>query len=316
MKAHYKKNIAILVICLLLFSITGCQKNPEKPSPEESKQETPQLPEVFTEMEHRILEIMYIIDGIPGIEKSIEEQKKMEIEMEVESGVEQTKEEKEAASKKKVNPEMYIMEESTLIPVLKEEEVESDVIKLQEPPGDIMEIWHQLQELVYQLHRQWNVVETHLKEVNVPEASLVETEGKLDQATLSLEAQTVPESMLNFNRILSDLSNYRGHYRHRVPSELYQLSYHVREIVLLASQDEYNRAIEDLNRAKELAEGLRPKLNEKNATNVVEKLMLSLEDLERELTTQDVPLVQMKAAIVMKNINMAVSPFESSTDES
>lgn len=316
MKTNHKGSIALWVIFLLLFSLAGCQNNPQKPAPEESKNKTPELPEIFTEMEQRILEMLYVVDGIAGIEKSIEEKEKVELEVEMETEIDLTMEEKDTASKKKVDPNMYIAEESILIPLLKEEEIESEIIKLEEPPDDIQEVWYQLEENLYQLHRQWNVVEAHLQQVNVPEALLRETESKMNQATLKLKARQKMEGMLELNGIMSDLSKYRSYFRHRVPSELYKLSYHIRQAAILTAMEEYEESKLEVEEAKEVAEGLRSKLLEKDASDVVHKLMLSIDDLEQEVTNQEPDLVLLKATIVMKNINMAISPFESTTDSS
>lgn len=311
MRIHSKGyQTAILVLFLILFSLTGCKGNPEKPSPEEGKKKPPEVPEILTEMEDNILETLYAIDGVPGIEKSIQEKEKAKAEIEKESEVDQTKEEKEGEAKKTVKPDAFIAEESLLIPLLDEQQVESDILELEEPPDDIKEIWQKLEKNLYQIHRQWNVLETHLQEAKIPKTDLEKTEAKLDKVTLLFGENKTIESMMELNGILNDLSDYRSNFHDKVPSEMYQLRVIVRQIVLLSAQDKYEEAQAELEKLKEIGKHLKPRLIEKDASAEIEKFTLSVEDLAHDISIQEFSLVQIKAAIVMKNIELMSAPFE------
>ncbi len=307
-----KKIIAsFLIITLTLVLLSGCRANPEKPNPQKNSNNPPEVPEILTEMEDTILETMYTIDSIKGVEETIKEMDKEKEEITEESEVDQKKEEKENAAKESVDINKKIEENSIIIPVLKEEDVEGKMIETDSPPTDADEVWFKIQENIYLIHRQWNVLETNLQEVKVNKTEMEKFETLLEETTTYVDETKVEESLLSFNELLGLLAEFRNEFKDKVPYEVYRLKYHTRKTVLLANMDEFDEALKETEKSKELAKGLKQRVIDKGAEDVMQKLTLSLEDLQHEIESENFHLIQIKSAIVMKNIVLMIPPLES-----
>ena len=297
-----------MVITLLLV---GCNTGAQKPQ-KESKDNTPEVPKALEEIEAMILEIMYAVDSIPGIEKSIVEKQKAKQVEEQETEVKQKKEEKEQQAKKNVDIEMLIEENAVIIPLLKEVETENTVVDVSEPPDDTVKHWYDISGTVSDVHRSWNVLEPALQEAKVTKTLVEEFESKLDEATDTIGTKEILESLKGLNELTRILADFRSHFKSKVPPEVYKAQYFIRDSVLLAAADDFEKAIEVTTKAKELGNTLRPRVIEKNGDNVIHKYQLSIEDLEQQLKNKNFPLTQLKAAIVVKNTTLMVDLFESS----
>lgn len=62
----------------------------------------------------------------------------------------------------------------------------------------------------------------------------------------------------------------------------------------------------------ELGSGLRQRLVEKKANDVVQKFELSINDLNRQIASKQFPLIQINAGIAMKNCMLMINVFEGS----
>ncbi|WP_026476644.1 hypothetical protein [Alkaliphilus transvaalensis] len=311
MLKRYKLIVPLIVLALIIFSFAGCGANPEKPEPKENSNTPPEVPEILTEMEDTILETMYAIDSVMGLEVTLQEIEKLKAEITQESEVDQEKQEKEDSAMDMIDVNRVIMENAIIIPILEEEEVEGDeMIDPHKPPQEVDDLWFKIQQNIYTIHRQWNVLERHLKDADVPNEQLQELEELLEELTKNLDAKEVEASLFTSNEILGKLADYRNHFKSKVPFEMYMLRYQSRKSVLLSNEEEYEAALEEAEKMKELINGLRQRVIEKDGEEELDKLVLSLEDLQHEISTENFHLVQIKAAIFMKNIELVQTPFE------
>ena len=309
MKSHLKKFIALMMIAMLLI---GCNSGAKKPKPEEGGNKTPEVPKVLEEMESMILEIMYAVDSIPGVEKSIDEKKKAKQQEQQETEVKQKKEEKEQQAKKNIDLEMLIEENAVIIPLLKEVDIDNAVIDVSEPPDNTDKHWFDIGGRVADIHRSWNVLEPQLQEAKVTKTLTEEFENKLDEVTEVIGSKKIEESLLGLNELTRFMADFRSYFKSKVPAEVYKVQFHIREAILYASADDFNKAMESTKKSKELGDTLRPRIIEKKGEDVAHKYQLSIEDLEQQLKHKNFPLTQVKGAIVIKNTTLMVDLFESS----
>lgn len=300
-----------MVLILVVGSLSGCGAKPEKPAPKEKESKIPEVPEILTEKEMTILSTMHTIDGIKGVEKAKEKMEQEKKKISEESEVDQKKEEKDQAAQKNINLKMLIEEEAMIIPVLKEEKVEDEIIKPEAPPSDPEEVWHKVEENVTKLHRQWNVLETNLQDVKVSQTKAEEYEKLMDEATKNISDKKIEESLMSLNELTNYLAEFRNYFKSKVPYEIYKLKYLTRKIALLASAEDYEAALEETKKLEEVAKGLRQKIIEKDGEKVISKYELSLQDLQHELKAENQQIAQIKSAIVMKNIELMIPLFES-----
>ncbi len=311
MTNSYIKKITSLI--LILIVLIGCSPSSQKPSQQgDSDSKTPEVPKVLEEMEIKLLEVMYAIDSMPGIEKSIEEKQKAKQEEEEETEVDQKKEEKEEAASKGIDLEMLVEENAVIIPLLKEVEIESTVIDIMQPPDNTDKHWYDINGTVSDIHRSWNVLEPQLQEVKVSKSLTEEFESHLDDTTDIIATKNIEESLMGLNLLTSYMADFRSYFKAKVPGEVYKAQYLIRETVLFASVDEFDKAMASTNKAKELGDGLRPRIIEMKGEDVAHKYQLSIEDLQQQLKNSNFPLTKVKGAIVVKNTVLMVDLFESS----
>ncbi|MBS4041622.1 MAG: hypothetical protein KGZ81_13620 [Flavobacteriales bacterium] len=309
-KSHLKKFIALITIAMLLI---GCSPGTQKPKPEEGGgSKTPEVPKVLEEMESMILETMYAVDSIPGIEKSIEEKNKAKQQEEQETEVKQKKEEKEQQAKKNVDIEMLIEENSVIIPLLKEVEIENTILDISEPPDNTDKHWFDISGTVGDIHRSWNVLEPQLQEAKVTKTLTEEFENKLDEVTEVIGSKKVAEGLMGLNELTRFMADFRSYFKSKVPAEVYKVQFHIREAILYSSADDFDKAMDSTKKSKELGDTLRPRIIEKKGEDVAHKYQLSIEDLEQQLKNKNFPLTQVKGSIVIKNTMLMVDLFESS----
>lgn len=308
-----KKSKSIYLLLILIILITGCQGNPK---PEEEKGDDnspPELPKIVTELEEEILEAMFAIDGVAGIEKALAEKDKIKAEVEAESEVDLKQEEKEAPAKEEIDVEMMVMMESIIIPLLAEEDIESDIVLVDEVPNDVNKIWYQINKLSDNLHLKWNTLEPSLQKAGVSKDKIEKFEEDLAATTLLINSKETHDSLVGLNELTNDLYGFMGHFKTNTPSDVMQIKYHVRQIVLMAEADNYQEAISNYEKTKELGEGLRQRLTEKNAGDVSQKFELSMEDLRKELDKENFRLTQIKSVIILRNAVEMEEAFESSS---
>lgn len=310
-----KRNLYIIVTLLLiafLTNITGCNIDPnveEKEPNQESK--LPETPEALLETEDMIRELIYDIDAIPGIEIAIEEKEKTKEEISEESDIDMGVDEKQETAERDVNLDRYILENSILIHSLFAEEIEGHAAKMEVLPANIDEIWYEIDKRMSEVHNKWNLIEGELKKVKIDERVIQEYESIFDECTLSIKARERVRSLNLLNELTLMLGEFRGHFDHKVPSEVVKMTAHNRKIILLAYEDNYEEALIQTEKLKELLNTVRNRLLEREAEDVIQKLELSIEDLENELTKKDFYLSQLKAAIVIKNTKLVSEAFES-----
>ncbi|SCY49486.1 hypothetical protein [Alkaliphilus peptidifermentans] len=306
------KKISIFLLVMALLFIWGCNGNP-KPNPQEKNDEAPELPGSFTEIEEDILTVMLSIDGVTGLEKAMEEVEKGKQEVELESDVELDAEEKEEPAKEAIDINMFIHEEALIIPLLEEEDVESDIVQIEELPNDIENIWYQIEILVAGIHRKWNVLEPQLRKAGASSDDVETFENKLGDASISVSNKEILTSLLEFNELTSCLNDFRGHFSSKAPQEIYEVKYRVRQSVLMASLEDFEEAENEINEAEEIGDSLKQRLVEKNEGDGFQQFKLSIEDYKNELEEENFHLTQVKGAIIIKNIEQIIDIFESNS---
>ncbi|KAB3533562.1 hypothetical protein [Alkaliphilus serpentinus] len=307
---NYNKTKIFFILIALIMIITSCSGNPKPQEEKDNSNSPPELPKVYTEIEEEILKTMFSIDGIAGIEKALEEKEKAKEEVAEESEVDLKPEEKEKPAKEEIDVKMLVKMEAVVIPLLEEEDIESEIVMVDEVPGDINKVWYQINQLVNTLHTKWNSLEPHLQKAGVDPKKIQEFEGNLDSTTVFVNEKDTHQSMIALNHLLSNLYDFGGSFKTKIPSEVMKIKNHIREIVLMADAEDYPGALSNFEEAKRLGEALKQRLIEKDATDVLQKFELSMEDLNKELQKENFNLIQIKGGIVLKNTVAMKEAFE------
>lgn len=307
----YPKSLCVILLLILLI-LTSCKPSNKNSEQEKKKNTPPKLPEVLLETEKQVLEIMQIIDSVPGIEKSIEEKNKAKQDIAEDTEAPLKIDEKDTTAKDKVNIQMLIINEATITPLLKKEEIESEFIKKIKVPNNTDEVWFEINKQIGEIHNKWNVLEPQLNEVSVTKLSIEQFEKTLDLLTINSNNKLIIENLFALNQLTNYLANYRSFFKAKTPHEVYTIKYQLRKSVLLSSINEYNLAKIAASKGAELGSGLRQRLNEKKANEVVQKFELSINDLNRQIDSKKFILIQINGGIAMKNCMLMISIFEGS----
>lgn len=314
----------IILSFVLMAFFTACNSSPQKPQEEQGGNKPPEVPEVLVEMESEILETMYDIDAIKGIEMAIEEKEKEELptapqaaeievetegELEPEVNVQQPQQEKAGNGQKL---KMAIEEEQIIVPLLKEEEIEGTTAEMSEPPNEIDEVWFEIGHKIGSFHKKWNVLEADLRDVHAPQDQMDKFEETLIEASEAIMQKDIVGSLFALNNLTSYLADFRNSFTSKVPGPVYKMKYHIRQSVLYAHEDEYENAQEHIDKAKELKNGIQQQLTEKDAQHTAEKFDLSIADLEKQIAAENFDLIQTNAPVVIKNIMLIQDTFEGS----
>ncbi|KAB3534159.1 hypothetical protein F8154_09480 [Alkaliphilus pronyensis] len=310
MKINCKKGKLSIVLIIVLLLIWGCNGN-QRPSPEENKSKPPEVPETFTRMEEELLTTMFAIDGVAGLEKVIEEVEKAKKQVEMESEVELDAEEKKEPKKKAIDINMFLYQESTVIPLLEEEGIESDIVMVDDPPENIDSIWYQIDNLVASVHKNWNSLEPSLKKAGASDDSIRRFENYLSDTSVTVSNKDTLQSLMKLNRLSSYLNDFRENFTSKSPMQVYEVKYHLRQSVLMASQEDFLGAEVEIKKANDVGGDLKQPLVEKNKGDVYQQFKLSIEDYMQQLAVESFYITQVKGSIVMENIEKMIEVFES-----
>lgn len=329
-KKYIRKNYKFVSLLLIIFVLTGCGRNPQKPNLEKQKDNSPKLPKILKELEDEVLKIMYDLDSVTAIEKAIEKEKLAATKATGSSGESDTqssqdnkqkdsKSSKEEDDKndgttkkpeKKVDVQELIKENKIIIPLLDATDVKGSFTESPTPPTDITKVWTKINDSVTEVHKKWNVLESQLIPVSVPYTKAEEFEKVLDDLTLSVMNNEKLNSLKLANELTRITTDFRSYFNGVVDHGLYGMYYHIRGAILFAASDNYVGALQHLDEANKIGSSLRQDLIKQDSQDILQKFELSIEDLRKQLEDENFYLSQIKAPIVIKNIRLMQDVFE------
>ncbi len=336
-----KKNIyhRIILLLFIILILIGCNKNPQKPDADK-KEDMPKTPKALTELENEVLEIMYDLDSVTGIQKTIEEEKSLgtedvaEIEVaaqsneqeededkkeeEMEDTEEDEKEEEQKSDKnnktqqpeKMIDMQELIVENEIIIPLLEAVEVKGNFAGDTSPPPDIDTVWNEINDNVTEVHKKWNILEAQLPEERTSVEKIKDFEKKLNNLTLSVMNRKILDSLKLANELTETTTDFRSYFDGKGDHDVYGMYYHIRGTILSAASDNYPEALEHLEEAGKIGDSMRRDLIKKDSEDVLKKFELSIEDLKDQLEDKNFYLSRIKAPIVIKNIKLIQDTLE------
>ena len=327
-KRNIYKSYRLILLLFIIFILIGCKKGSQKPDISK-KGNIPKLPKVLEELEDETLKIMYDLDSVPGIEKAIEEEKALKAKQTASVktiaipigqwqlgkniGGKELKIAKGSKSKQteeKVDMQELITESEIIIPLLKAQEVKGTFAKSKTPPPDIETVWSKISDNAMNVHKKWNVLEAQLPVEKTSQEKINEFEKILDDLTISIIDKKRLGSLTQANELTRVIAGLRNHFDGMGNSNVFEMYYHVRGVILSAAIDDYAGAINHLNETTKIGDSMRQDLVKKGSKNVLKKFELSTEDLGDQLVDENFQLSQIKAPIVIKNIKLIQDAFE------
>lgn len=313
--------IYLLIVIFAITSMSACAKKQEKPAPE-SESEPKSMPPVVDEIESEIISIMSEVDMIPYYKKQIEkklmkEKEKIDLaeklgaassesgNQDAGQGGQESKEKKETSQidtliKFEASP--LTINDILLSEVLKVEATEKKENGSQEIPNDIAFIWHGINTKITGLHKKWNMLESHVVKSGAPQESIKGFENTLNNLTISASQYNFLDTLFHSNKLTSYIPDLINNFKKKVPSPVYFMKYHLRQIILDCRINDYESAAKNYNKLIIYKDSLVSQLIDKKLTEPANKLNTSVKDLEDALKLKDLNIIKIKAAVVMSNI--------------
>lgn len=321
MKKLKIKFIYLLIVLISIMLITSCaKKTPQKPAPKPD--EPKQMPPVVEEIESEIVSIMTAVDMIPYYKKQIEEKKKKddekkelakELGMATQEGGNQGEGGQENGQKKemsqidqlvKFEPKPITINDILLSEILKAEATDKKDSKSGEIPNDITFMWHEINTKIAGLHKKWNSLESEVIKSGVSQESISGFENTLNNLTISSSQYNYLDTLFYSNKLTSYIPDLIKNFKMKVPSPIYYMKYHLRQIILDCRIKDYTKASSNYNKLNIYKDALISQLIDKKLSPLANKLNTSIKDLENALKLKDLNIIKIKASVVMSNIEL------------
>ncbi len=283
-----KKIISISIIIILTVTLSSCSKQSNTPEP---KPDEALLPvKIIEEIEAELVKIMKQVDLVPYYQKQITEKKKKEKEkMQAKSG----------GKNEEFQPAPVTSKDVLLMNILKQERPggPEEVKKI---PDDISLIWHEINEGITNLHQKWSDIKPELKKSKVSTEIINNFDDTLNSLTISSTENNHLETLTGANLLTAYMPEIiKGG---DILTTIYSIKYHTRQIVLNIANNNYQNASKNIKAIKGGEKTLTTMLEKEKFKGLVDKLTVSVSDLEEALPQKDINLVKIKASILMKNI--------------
>ncbi|WP_432664336.1 hypothetical protein R9X47_27890 [Wukongibacter baidiensis] len=312
--------IYALIILLSVMLMSSCAKKQEKPAPK-SENEPKQMPPVVDEIEGEIISIMSEIDMVSYYRRQIDMQKEKEKEkkdlaIKLGTGAQESSQGKEEEGKEKekeastsqvdslikFEPDPITINDILLSEVLKAEATDKKENGSKEIPTDIVFIWHGINTKVTGLHKKWNMLESHVTKSGASPEAIKGFENTLNNLTISASQYNYLDSLFYANKLTSYIPDLINNFKKKVPSPIYFMKYHLRQIILDCRIKDYEKAGKNYSKLVIYKDALVSQLVEKKLTELANKLNTSVKDLEAALKLQDLNIIKIKASVLMSNI--------------
>lgn len=297
----------VLIIIFLIITVSSCAKQPRNSTlkPNESKQSINNI-EGF-EME--IIDIMGQLDLVPYYEKQIKEKKKQEKEenKEEEKPVAVSKaggsEGKAEAKDEEFKAGPITNNDVILLELLEQEKSYKSEEQDKKIPDEIIFIWHEINEKINQLHLKWDDLKAELKKAGVLLKSINGFDDTLNTLTVAANDHKHLKTLIDANKLTLYMSQFIKELNDNKLASIYYIKYYIRQIVLNVVNNNYMEADKNFNALKNKEKDLSTELGEKEFKELLDKLNLSIINLENALALQDINVIKIKGSIIVKNIN-------------
>ncbi len=323
-----KIGLSYFLIFIILCTTVSCANKAEKPT-SESEGDPKQMPSIVEEIETDIIGIMAKLDLIPYYEEQITEKKKKEEEKKQfqilmgqgsdSKGNSEEKKQQEGGQQEgqegekngsggtdkltEFKPKPITINDIILADLLKEEMPKEEDSKEEEIPSDIVEVWNDINNSIKGIHEKWNSLEPQIVKAGASQTAIESFEDTLNQVTINGTEYKQMETLILSNILTSYIPELVNGFKKKFPNSIYNMKFHVRQIVLDSYNDSFDKAQEHLDKLVIHKDSLVSKLVETKNNELGDKLNTSVFDLKNALESKDINIIKIKATIVIKNLN-------------
>lgn len=303
------RKIKFIYIFLLLFfvfgNIVGCGGGgQERPEPK-SEGDKEKIPPALTTMDESIHKLIENIEGIDDvIEMKPEDIKPKEGQQSEQQGGQQGGQQEESQQT------MSQQQQQPTPPPSPSTEEQQEMIQ-KEKDAQVLEKWKSSEEDLKSIHESWNEYESTALKDGADTGKIDQMENALNKLTSYIEAQDKDGALIEANNIILSLSNFMDFYKGNVDGVLGKIEYMSRQSYMDAKEDNWIGAGEKTQQGETHISTLRQRADIKEEQKpLIEKLTLSIEDLEKAIVEENLNLLEIKRDIVIKNVETLKEELE------
>lgn len=265
----------------------GC-KPEERPIPKEDGKKAPKTLNKFDETIHSVIESIESIEDILRI--TPEDLKPPE---------EKAPEKEEAQEKEK----------QAFSPVFSP--LGTNEKKQQEKQSKVLEKWESAKKDTEALHELWNQYEPQALKDGADNEKIEEMEESLNDLTSYIEEKERDPALFQANNVVLSLSKFMELYDGNPNGLLGKIEYMARQSYMNGKDENWQSAQEKVKEKDALVSALRQKTDIKEEQKkLIERLIFSLDDLEKIIIKENLPLLKIKRDIVIKNVETLKKELE------
>lgn len=275
------------------MGILGCSPKPRqeesKPKQEELKDKIPPSLASMDEDVHKI------IDSLEGMD-DVKEISPEEIKPNEEEGTKKDSENKKENSQEGGEDDMPTFQHE-LIP-------QEDANKIaRDKESQLLERWDSAEKDLKSIHESWNDYESTAVKDGAVREKIEQMENTLNNLTSYIEIKNKDKSLIEANNVMLSLSDFLDLYKGNVDGILRKIEYMARQAYMVAKEGDWEEAEEKTKQRENYITTLRQRADIKEDQKpLLEKLILSIEDVEKAIGEEKIKLLEIKRDIVIKNI--------------
>lgn len=305
-KLILKKIYMIVIIVLIPCFVISCTKKDEEKKEEDNKDPIPfELESIANDVQTVIEEIEQLQEGIEKpekLDKDFETEEKKE-EEKTEEPEEEEEKKKEEEKQKEEDEKKSDKEQDSVQEKEEDKEDESEEDKAKTYYDKIEENWEKIYEKVVAIHSTWNKYELKMLSENPSNELVNEFEASLNNLTVAIQERDDMKSLSYANEAMFNAALFLDNYKGNIDGELYKLRYYVRMSLINGQIGQWQKSKENLEDINPVFNTFRQKVKlEEKDQKLMEKLNLSIKDMQGVLPDEDKKLLKIKRDIALKNL--------------
>ncbi len=274
--------LLILSIISIVFLISGCSKKDKNSSPEGQslgkEEQSEKIPDDLKEIEENIEKIINSLDG-PAVGIRKEEKKEGEINKKEASGSEGKSTGEDTGGKTQ-----------------------------QKDP------WEEITPIINKMHYTWNSYMPQAMKKGATQKVLDDFSNALNNLTSTIITKNKTNTLMAANYLYAYIPDLFSLYRTKSPSEIKRVRYYARNAMLNSLTANWTQAELNIDNLKSTWMVLRNVLDKKNQDSI-NKLDLSIAELEKVVKSKNQPLSDIKGRIALANIEEIEESLEDTGGE-
>jgi len=174
----------------------------------------------------------------------------------------------------------------------------------QEKKQKIDKIWEEALKIVEDTHRQWNDYESTAVRDKARDYTITEFERFLNGLTVAVNRQDIDAAMEQANGMCLAAADFLDLYKNNPDGQITKVRYYLQQSCIDAGQDDWAGARQSVTVGKREAEELGREVELEEADRgLIEKLNLSIDNMEVAMANRDLDLLKIKKDIALENLD-------------